>query len=288
MAALTFYLLDTLAANSSHLALQDGGTPPATVTSTTGWTVGNQAAGQSSSMAARVERARATFTATEQPAGPPSGILGDCFRIPARLTGDFAAGNFILALPLIAVTSGGDQDVAARLRLWRSRFPDGALAHEITASIQTGTTITNLATAAQQISTVTAALAAFALAREFLFFQLALGIIGAGGAISRDALIRNGIDAKIVTPDLAPTTYQLWLADQLDDDEIEWASDYDTERGSFLTTNAALTSDPANATLRQAYADQQAAMDTRKLQLLRIEAERKRREGESAADIGSP
>ncbi len=286
MAPQTYYLLDSLATNSSHLALQD--TPPATATSTTGWTVGNQAAGQSSSMSAQTERLRSTFTATQQPSGPPSGILGDCYRTPTRLIGDFAAGDFVLALPLIAVNSGGDQDVAARLRIWRSRFPDGALAHEVTAAIQIGTTVSNLTTAAQQISTVTAAVAAFALAREFLFFQLALGIIQAGGAISRDALIRNGADAKIVTPDLAPTTYQLWLADQLDDDEIEWTSDYDTERGSFLTTNAALTSDPANATLRQAYLDGQAAMDSLEIQLLRIEAERKRREGESAADIGSP
>lgn len=288
MAARTFYLLDSLAANSSHLALQDGGSPPATATTTTGWTVGTQAIGQSSSMAAQTERARATFTATQQPSGAPSGVLGDCFRTPERLRGVVTA-PITFALPVIAVTSGSDQDGRARLRLWRSRFPDGAAAHEITSGIQLGTGIVNLTTLVQQISTVTLALSPFVLAREFLFFQVAWEIQGAGGAVSRDVLIRIGLDALITLTDLTTLLdYTLYTSDQLDDDENEWLTDYDTQRDSFLSTNTSLLADPSNATLLQAYADNQAAMRTRRIELLRLEAERKRREGESLQDIGTP
>lgn len=288
MPAKTYYLLDTLAANSSHLALQDGGSPPATATTLTGWTVGTQAAGQSSSMAAQTERARATFTATEQPSGPPSGILGDCFRIPERLRG-VVTSPITFALPVIAQTSGGDQDGQDRLRLWRSRWPDGALAHEITSSIQLGTGVANLTTLVQQISAVTLALSPFVLMREFLFFQNAWGITGVGGNINRDVLIRIGLDAVITLADFNPVVdYTLCAPDQLDDDEAEWLTDYNTQHDGFLSTNTSLLADPSNATLLAAYAANQAAMRTRTLELLRLEAERKRREGESLQDIGTP
>ena len=285
----TFYLLDTLAANSSHLALQEGGVPPATATLTTGWTVGQATAGEMSSMAAQVERARITFTATAQPSGAPSGVIGDCFRTPSRLRGDFLAGNFVCAFPVIAVSSGNNQDGRIRLRLWRSRFPDGALAHEITGSTLLGTVVTNLATSLQQISTVTLTLPAFALAREFLFFQIAWEITGAGSTITRDVLLRSGLDAQITTPDLnLTTTYDLWTQEQLNDDLAEWLADRDSIRSSFLTTNNALLTDPQNATLLSNYSTQQADMRSRKIEILRIIAEFLQRDGELLADIGAP
>lgn len=175
------------------------------------------------------------------------------------------------------------------MRLWRSRFPDGALAHEITGSIQLGTGITNLTTGLQQISTITLSLSPFILAREFLFFQVAWEIQGAGGNINRDVLIRSGVDAAIVLTDLsAVLDYTLYVADQLDDDEADWLADFNTQHDGFLSTNVSLLSDPSNATLLAAYANNQAAMRTRTLELLRLEAERKRREGESLQDIGTP
>jgi len=277
MAIQTYYLLDTLANNSAHLALQEGGTPPTAATISTGWTVGTQAVGQSSSMAAQTERARATFTATEQPSDAPSGVLGDCFRTSTRLTGDFAAGVFSLALPVIAVTSGGDQDGRARLRIWRSRFPDGAAAHEITSAIQFGTGVTNLSTALQQISTVSVTLAAFALAREFLFFQIAWEIQGAGGNINRDVLLRKGLDAVILTTDLATTTYLLWTDDQLIDDLAEYIADLQTAKNSFSSNNQALLADPTNVSLRNNYATLDAARDQQRINLNPVLAEMIRR-----------
>lgn len=244
MAPKTYYLLDSLASNSSHLALQDGGSPPSAATTPTGWTVGNQAAGEMSSMAAQTERARTTFTATSQPSGPPSGVLGDCFRTPARLRGKFTAGTWTLALPVIAVTSGGGQGGKARCRVWRSRFPDGALATEVTAVVQIGAPVALLTTLAQQISTITMVLPAIALAREHLFFQMAWEIVTAGGNINRDVLLRVGIDAAIVTPDFTPfdlafPDWSAWTDIQLQDDLDEWNTDRNTLNASYLALGPA-------------------------------------------------
>jgi hypothetical protein len=203
VAAKNFFLLDALASGSAFMALQDGGGAPATATTGTGWTVGKTAAGNFSRMDSQTERSAATFTTTPQPNGAPDNALGDSFRTPATLTGSFASGNWTIPIPVIAVTNGGDQDGRIRLRLWRSTNQDGSSATEITGATQLGTTVTNLTTTTQQISTVTFNPGAFSLAGEYLFFQLAWEITGAGGNNGRDVLIRIGASAEIVTSDFS-------------------------------------------------------------------------------------
>lgn len=199
MAAKTFYLLDALAGN--YMALQDGGSAPGTATTGTGWTVAKTAATVYSRMDAQTERAASTFGATAQPDGAPDNTLGDCFRTSTTLNGSFASANWSLAFPVIAVSSGGDQDGAIRVRLWRSANADGSGAVEMTAGASQGTGVLNLATSAEQVSTVTVNPGAETLTNEYLFVQVAWVITGAGGATTRDVLLRVGSTAVITTSD---------------------------------------------------------------------------------------
>lgn len=181
--------------------LQDGGTAPGTATTGTGWTVAKIAADRYARMDSQTERASGSFGTVAQPDGAPDNTLGDSFRSPVTLNGDFAAANWDFQFPVIAVSSGGDQDGAMRFRLWRSANADGSGATEITSATQQGATVTNLTTAAQQISSLLFNPGAFTLTNEYLFVQLAWRITGAGGANTRDVLLRIGTDARVITSD---------------------------------------------------------------------------------------
>lgn len=217
MAAKTLYLLDSAASGSNHLALQDGGSAPSTATTSTGWTVGTTGGGNYSAMDSGAERAAATFAAAILPdLSGPNNTLGDCFR-SGLLSGRFAAGSWTITVPLIAVTAGGSADMRIWARVWRSADPTGADAVLLTTSVLVGTAATNLATGAAQNSVLTWSAPVFGLVAEYLFIQIALQTVGAGGGATDDALIRKGSAAAIVTADwLAadPAAYNLILDGQ--------------------------------------------------------------------------
>lgn len=176
----TLYLLNSTASGSNFGSLQFGGTAPSTETTGTGWTVDTVGSGNYARMAYATERASSTFSGTAQPSGAPDNTLGDCWRSSSALSGDFATGVWTIAVPVIAVTAAAGQDGRVRVRLWRSTSATGASATEITSGAVAGTTVTNLATGAEQLSTVTtASITGFTLANEYLFVQVAWEITGA-------------------------------------------------------------------------------------------------------------
>jgi hypothetical protein len=200
-----FYLKDAVAAGSNFLSLQQDGSPPADATTSTGWTVGTTASGNYSQMAAGVERAAATFAATPWASAQPDNTLGDCWRSENSLEGVFAAANWLLRVPLIAVTSGGDQDVLIRYRMWKSINADGSNSvniFEFTGGAPTGT-ITNLTTGAAQVAQSSPSMSSVVFQGEYLFLQMALETAGAGGAADRDVLIRVGSDASLLASEFS-------------------------------------------------------------------------------------
>lgn len=204
----TYYLLSTAGTGGGpHMDMQDGtdgSPPPGNATSGTGWIVDTEGSPQYALMYALEERASTVFDAPALPAVGPHTVEGDCFRTPAKLTGRFSAGNWVLDVPVIAVTLGGHQDGRINTRWWRSTNADASSPTEITVGgRKTGSTVTDLTTATQQVSSVTHDPGVVDLSDEYLFFQLAWEITGAG-ELTEDVLIRIGSAAKVVTADWNP------------------------------------------------------------------------------------
>jgi hypothetical protein len=201
MAALRFYLKDAAASGSNFLSLQEGGTPPADATTSTGWTVGTAANNFSSLMEAGVERAEVTFTSGFLPNGIalPSNALGDCFRSESPLLGLASAGNWSVIVPVIAVTSGGDQDLSLGTVIWKGTAADGSNAVKISGQ---GSVIgvNDLTTADPQTFNGTGfTINAAVFSNEYLFVQIAIGSRGGGGAADRDVFLRVGSGAYVET-----------------------------------------------------------------------------------------
>ena len=191
---LTFFMNNPVQSGSSAGLLDL--TQPAAATSATGWTVGKIAAANYSRQTYGTEVATGGFTSTVQPSGAPISTAGrvaeDCWRTSAATTGDFSTGTWYSSSSAIAVSSGGDQDGRARFRIWRSVNADGTSATEISKGAMVGVVITNLSTTVAQPSSASTQVAAFSLANEYLFLQVAWEITGVGGANARDVLIRYG------------------------------------------------------------------------------------------------
>lgn len=187
---LTLYCSNPIVSGGNAGTLQT--TVPAASTSTTGWTVATTASGNYSRQTYNTEKAAATFAATVQPSGVPLGSGEDCWRFGPS-TGTFSAGTWYSSLSVIGVTSGGDQDGRARIRLWRSANANATSPTELD-SIGTiiGTTVTNLSTSVAQSSAGSGYIGPFWLNNEYLFMQAAWEITGAGAAVDRDVLIRYG------------------------------------------------------------------------------------------------
>lgn len=176
----TLYFLDSAASGSNFGQLQVGGSAPSTATTATGWTVDTVGATNYALMAYASERASSVFSGTAQPAGNPDNSLGDCFRSTSTMSGDFATGVWTIAIPVIAVSAAAGQDGRVRVRLWKSANATGTSPTEITSGAVAGTTVTNLATGAEQVSTVTTgSITGFSMANEYLFVQVAWEITGA-------------------------------------------------------------------------------------------------------------
>lgn len=207
MASKVFYIKNaTAGGGGAHGSLQDGGTPPSTATTATGWTSAKIASGNYSLMLYGTERASGTFGTTAQPASAPT--TNDCWRSENKLSGTFDSGTWNFTVSVIAVSAGGAQDGRIRIRAWRSPNADGSGAVEITAGAVQGSIVTNLATATAQHSTGSFSPGAITLDEEYLFLQAAWEITGAGSSNSQDVLIRtDSTNSK-----LTPTTFHYAIA----------------------------------------------------------------------------
>ena len=208
---LTFFLNNPLQSGSSAGALDL--VQPATSTSTTGWIVGTNAAGNFSNMTYGTKKARTTFTTTAQPSGAPVTLAGhlaeDYFRSSVATTGDFSAGTWYSGASVIAVTAAGTDQDRIRVRLWRSANVDGTSATEITKGAMVGTTVTPSTTVAATSSASTH-VGAFSLANEYLFYQCAVETVVAGGGTTRDCLFRFGaISSNVAGSFLATSAFSV-------------------------------------------------------------------------------
>jgi hypothetical protein len=165
-------------------------TAPAASTSTTGWTVGATALGNYSRQTFGSERSF-TVNATPEPSGAPTASAPDSWRISAVTSGVFGPGVWHSSVSVLAVTAGGAQDGRIRTRLWRSANADGSSPTQITASVMTGTLVTNLSTTVAQSSAASQEIPAVTLTNEYLFLQAAWEVTGAGTA-TQDVLVRLG------------------------------------------------------------------------------------------------
>lgn len=192
MAALTLYPrfdLGTLAVAN----------PGAEKTTKTGWTVGTNTPTKYKLMEFNAERSSSGYTSTALPNENPVG--SDVLVADEALTGKFAAENWALLLKAIAVTSGGDQDGAARVRLWKTA--DKSAFTALTAALDLSA-VTDLAVGAAQSMNANLEPGAIELKAEYLALQIAWKVTGAGGAADRDVLFREGEGITLVTANFEP------------------------------------------------------------------------------------
>lgn len=199
---------------------------PAQTTSVTGWTVAKLAANNYGELNNGLESTVFSTTIVPNATAPtvdnsyaataiytPPTLLNSTDSICTlyEYNGYFPAGNWIFSFPVIAVTSGGDQDGAITMRVFKAARSGTAFSGttELTAALLQGTTVTNLTTTTAQTSTVTWAAPAFFLNNEFLICKIAWRIIGAGGANTRDVLLRWGTGATMTTPTFRKRSYSI-------------------------------------------------------------------------------
>lgn len=189
MAAKTWFATSSLASVHQEMSETDPGTE-VTASPTTGWVVSTGASG-TAPFNSQVEQAATTFTGTH-PDGSIDTTAGDCLRSTNAYTGSFASANWTVYFAARATTVGGAQDGRMLCRLFRSANADGSGATEITGAAQTGSTVTNLATSATQVSSVAFNPGAFSVSGEYIFVQLAWERTGAGGMTTSDVNMRVG------------------------------------------------------------------------------------------------
>jgi len=134
---------------------------------------------------------------------PPTLISStDSISTLYEYNGVFPAGTWTFNFPVIAVGAGGTQDGRMGLRVFKGVRSGTAFASvtQLTAARLVGSTVSNLATATAQTSTVTWSAPAFRLNNEFLIIKLAWEITGAGGNNACDIIFRTGAGATMVSP----------------------------------------------------------------------------------------
>ena len=149
MAVKQLYFKNTVVNNA--LALQDGGTPPPSGWSGTGWAMGTTPAGQFSRMVVGTESA--TFE-TADTLTPPSLSSNSCWRPEQPFNGRFAPGDWTFAFRIRSQKVSG-QSGRVNCRIWKSASGVGIPALELTTAVAVGTTVAGLSGSTSQTSTVT-------------------------------------------------------------------------------------------------------------------------------------
>lgn len=211
MAALTLYFNIATATNSNFgQILDDGASAPSTATSGTGWTVGTTAAGRYAGMTIGSERAAAVFSTTIYPdaTDTPNNTNATAWRTESRLNGTMAAGAWDIAFRVIAVTAGNTQDGRITFRVFKNNLATYASGGtEITAAMQTCSTVTDLTAGTAQTSSLTTwDPGAVVFNSQYLFIVPGWEITGAAAGSTNDVLLRVGSAARIITPSFTPFT----------------------------------------------------------------------------------
>lgn len=205
---------------------EDESALPAQTTSVTGWTVGKTGANNYRLLSQGAEVAGFSTTIAPDNTAPavnnsyvdtaiytPPDLLSSTGSISSlyEYNGVFPAGTWTFSFPVIAVSTGGDQDGAITMRVFKGIRNGGAWASvtELTAALLQGTTVTNLTTASAQTSTITWSAGNFRLNNEFLICKIAWRIIGAGGANTRDVLLRYGTGATMTSTNFRKRAYNI-------------------------------------------------------------------------------
>lgn len=221
MAVKTWYLEEINVGGTNPNRLwwdEDGSNVPAQTTSASGWTVAKTAAGNYRILSNGQEISGGWSTTVQPTATAP--VVNNSYPSTAIYTppdllnstdsisslyeynGVFEAGTWTMDIPVIAVSSGGDQDGRITARFFKALRSGTSWSPivELTSAVLNGSTVTNLTTTTSQISTVTWSAPAFNLENEFLIVNIAWNITGAGGANTRDVRIRYGTGATLVSP----------------------------------------------------------------------------------------
>jgi hypothetical protein len=174
--------------------------PGAEATTLTGWTVGENdpASVAYKTMAFGEKRSASGWGGTPLPNANPGVTSNDTLWTPEKLTKNFKAGNWLVALKEIAAVLGGTQDGHPRVRLWKS--PDKVAFTALGAAFSL-TDVTNLAVGAAQESSGSLAAEVVKLENEFLGIQIAWQITGKATGATSDVLFRKGSAIKITTPE---------------------------------------------------------------------------------------
>ena len=206
MATKTLYFKNAAPSGAStSLSLQDGGTAPTGAITTTGWTVGTRAVGQTSAMLAGTKRLATTFTA---PDSIPSFTATSSWRSENALAGTFTNANWSFAFRFRAAVLSSAQSVAAKFRVWKSANADGSGATELTSGVQTASATGVLsagATSSSSFSWSPGAVLSFL--NEYLWIQCELSIAIAGTNASADAMFYVDSSGVVTTSDFAPSVF---------------------------------------------------------------------------------
>lgn len=205
----TFYLLDTLTANSQFYDVQEGGTAPtaALFAVKTGWNSGGPNAATSSDLDSNAFRAAATFTTTLGP-GAPDNVLGNGWRLPL-ITGIYDAGNWTFSIGSRS-TSGTTQffgRMRYRWRVFKSTDPTGqtGLTELTGAVVVTAATTANLSTSSPgTVLSVTWAAPQITLNNEYIFILLAQEITTRDSFTSDDVLLTKSSSSAFTTANFVP------------------------------------------------------------------------------------
>ncbi|AEJ01285.1 hypothetical protein Nit79A3_1453 [Nitrosomonas sp. Is79A3] len=204
MTAKIFYFKDAVPSGATlHRSLQDGGTAPTAATTSTGWTAGTNAAGQScvQNGGSKVARTSGQWGSALQPSAAPSDAIGDCWRSENLINGKFANADWTLTFRILSAASAYTGRFKLGVRIWRSADPTGAGAVEITSG-----RITSAATTADLSTSMVLSLPVtftpgteITLNNEYLFVSVGLEITSAGSGNLQDMLFRVSSSALITT-----------------------------------------------------------------------------------------
>ena len=139
-----------------------------------------------------------TFTGTAEPSAAPN--TTDSWRSESPLTGGFAAGNWTIALSVIASVANASGTGVIRVRIWKSANADGSSATELTTSTVSTSPWGNLTTATAQNLTATVSIPQTNFVNEYLFIQTAIQIDTASASSTAEVRFRiDGTNSRITT-----------------------------------------------------------------------------------------
>jgi len=172
-----------------------------------GWVPGTAASGR---FPLRSGGATSTLVDATQPDGSIDTTNKDAIRSEAALNGTFASGNWVFTFSCTGTVATSSIDGRILFRLFKSANADGTSATEITAGIQTGSTLVDISSSADTTtSTLTINPGAVVLANQYLFIQVAWEQTGAGGMSTSNVILRTGSSAsagtRIATTDFTPS-----------------------------------------------------------------------------------